>query len=31
MSPLAQLLLRVMRGASYAAAGFMVLVIGIEI
>ena len=31
MSPLAQLLLRVMRGASFAAAGFMVLVIGIEL
>ena len=31
MSPLAQLLLRVMRGASYCAAGFMVLAIGIEL
>ncbi len=31
MSPLAQLLLRVMRAGSLAAAGFMVLVIGIEL
>ena len=31
MTPLAQLLLRIMRGASLAAAGFMVLVIAIEV
>ena len=31
MSPLAALLLRVMRAGSLAAAGFMVLVIGIEL
>ena len=31
MSPLAHLLLRVMRAGSLAAAGFMVLVIGIEL
>lgn len=31
MSPLAALILRVMRGAALASAGFMVLVIGIEL
>lgn len=31
MSPLAQMILRAMRAASIGAAGFMVLVIGIEV